>query len=62
MNQGLLTETHLLKIAGVLIDSYFSPWLTPEQAVLELAEKAVRGKKKNGEKWRHLNGEIQLKL
>lgn len=50
MNQGLLTETHLLKIAGVLIDSYFAPWLTAEEAMLELAEKAVRDKKKNGEK------------
>ncbi|MGB9791858.1 MAG: DNA methyltransferase [Thermacetogeniaceae bacterium] len=49
-NQGLLSETHLLKIAALRIDSYFAPWLTQEQAMLELAEKAVRDKKKNGEK------------
>lgn len=29
---------------------YFAPWLTTEQAILELAEKTDRDKKKNGEK------------
>lgn len=50
INQGLLSETHLIKIAGLQIDLYFAPWLTQEQAMLELTEKAVRDKKKNGEK------------
>lgn len=50
ITQGLLSEAHLRRISDLLLESYFSPWLTPEQAMLELAEKAVHDKKKNGEK------------
>lgn len=50
ITQGLLSEAHLRRISDLLLESYFSPWLTSEQAMLELAEKAVHDKKKNGEK------------
>lgn len=50
IHQDLLTETHLVKIVEIYIDVYFSPWLTSGQAMIELAEKAVWDKKKNGEK------------
>ena len=48
--QGLLTEAHLARIAEVYLEEYFTPWLTPDEAIVELAEKAVRDRKKNGEK------------
>ena len=50
VTQGLLSETHLRRIAQLCLESHFAPWLTSEQAMLELAEKAVRDKQKNGEK------------
>lgn len=50
MLQGLLTEAHLRLIAGLCLEAYFTPWLTTEQAMVELAEKTVRDKQKNGEK------------
>ncbi|MEW5933627.1 MAG: DNA methyltransferase [Bacillota bacterium] len=45
-----LTEKHLREITTIVLPVELSPWLTTEQAILELAEKAVRDKQKNGEK------------
>jgi len=50
VTQGLLTETHMRRISELLLELHFSPWLTSDQAMLELAEKAVYDKKKNGDK------------
>ena len=51
VDSGILTETHLRAIMdGVDLSQHFSFWLTTEQAMLELADKAVHDKKKNGEK------------
>lgn len=50
VNQKLLTETHLIEITKLGIDSHFVPWLTTEQAWQELAELAVRGIRKDGKK------------
>jgi site-specific DNA-methyltransferase (adenine-specific) len=48
--QGFLSEAHLSRIAELYLEVYFSPWITPEQVMLDLAEKAVHDKKKNGDK------------
>lgn len=48
--QKLLEETHLREITSFELECTFSPWLTPEQAWIELAEKAVYDKGKNGNK------------
>lgn len=50
IHQGLLSEAHLTRISELYLEVYFAPWLTTEQVMLELAEKAVHDKKKNGEK------------
>lgn len=50
VNQGLLTETHLIEITSLSIDLHFSPWLTTEEAWEELAEIAVGGVRKDGKK------------
>ena len=50
VTQGILTETHLRKISDLKLELHFSSWLSPDQAMLELAEKAVYDKKKNGDK------------
>lgn len=51
VDSGVLSETHLRAIVdGIDLSQHFASWLTSEQAMLELAEKAVRDKKKNGEK------------
>lgn len=42
INQGLLEETHLIKIMQLSIDLYFSPWLTTEQAQLEICQWAAK--------------------
>ncbi|SMB96257.1 DNA modification methylase [Thermanaeromonas toyohensis ToBE] len=47
---GDLTEAHLRRIWGVILPVEFTLWLTTEMARLELAEKVVYDKKKNGEK------------
>lgn len=47
---GMLAEGHLKVITEVVGTFQHSPWLTSAQAVLELAEKAVHDKKKNGDK------------
>jgi site-specific DNA-methyltransferase (adenine-specific) len=51
VDSGILSETHLRSISdGVDLSQHFSPWLTPERAMLELAEKAAYDRKKNGDK------------
>lgn len=50
VTQGFLEEAHLREICSLLLKSHFAPWLTSEQAWIELAEKAVHDKGKNGNK------------
>jgi site-specific DNA-methyltransferase (adenine-specific) len=50
IHQGFLTERHLIEISEIFTSEYFSPWLTTEQAQLELAAKAAKDKAKNGAK------------
>lgn len=50
ISQGLLTEGHLTEVMKLSVDLYFSAWLTTPQAHLELAEKAVHDRGKNGKK------------
>src|SRR5262249_26563198 len=52
VNQGLLSEAHLLEIMAVCVDSHLYPWLTTQQAWEELAAKAVYDKGKNGDSLR----------
>lgn len=50
IRQGKINEWHLIEISGLLVDKYFGPWLTSEQAWLELAELSATGVTKNGKK------------
>jgi len=44
ITQGHLSEFHLRQILGLSLKLYFSPWLTTEQAQIELAEKGKGSK------------------
>ena len=50
IHQRTLDEAHLIEISALFIDEYFESWLTTSEAQLELVEKAVRDKSKNGSK------------
>jgi len=43
-----LTEGHLQAITWLVFDVTLSPWLTTEQAWVELAEQIVKDKAKSG--------------
>lgn len=48
IHQEKIDEAHLIEITQLFIDEYFSDWLTTQKAWLELAQKAVKDKSKNG--------------
>jgi site-specific DNA-methyltransferase (adenine-specific) len=50
INQGMLSEAHLIQILPLSIDLYFSDWFTTEQVQREMVHKAAQDKSKNGSK------------